>query len=256
MKTVVDYCTENNIKREVILDIGCAMGQSTYQWEQHFERCIGLDSSEHLIAVCQNKLYEEECEVEYKGHEDVHTNVAFIQGNAERLPFPDNSIDVVSCGSTWNWMNQKAIIPEIKRVLRKPGCFAVYGYSITKFLPTLPEARKHYLRFVQKKIVPRLPEHAVAQCENAYTTTPLPFPEDRRYEFPFVETITFIKMQAFYCGLHTYFCNDPEGKLILDMLMREMDDILPPQDERRVPKKVIEMERQTFLVLCKKTQFT
>ena len=53
--------------------------------------------------------------------------VTTMQGDVHRLPFPDNSIDlIISRGSIFFWHNPEQVFSEAQRVL-KPGCYSFIG---------------------------------------------------------------------------------------------------------------------------------
>jgi SAM-dependent methyltransferase len=46
-------------------------------------------------------------------------------GQAEELPTPDASVDLVIASSAWHWVDEKRAIPEVARVLRPGGRFSL-----------------------------------------------------------------------------------------------------------------------------------
>jgi SAM-dependent methyltransferase len=46
-------------------------------------------------------------------------------GQAEELPMPDSSVDVVIASSAWHWVDEKRAVPEVARVLRPGGHFSL-----------------------------------------------------------------------------------------------------------------------------------
>lgn len=92
-----------------VLEVGSGRGGGARHIATHFKPAFytGLDLAQSAVDLA-NKLH-------------VFPNLKFIQGSAEEIPFPDNSIDVVvnvesshAYGSVENFLN------EVKRVL-KPG---------------------------------------------------------------------------------------------------------------------------------------
>ena len=53
----------------------------------------------------------------------------FIVGAAERLPFADTSIDLVTAAGSLNYVDLDAFIPEAARVLTRDGVLLVYDFS-------------------------------------------------------------------------------------------------------------------------------
>ena len=48
-----------------------------------------------------------------------------LAGTAEAIPVPDNSVDLVTAGQMWHWVNQRHAAAEVARVLRPGGVLAI-----------------------------------------------------------------------------------------------------------------------------------
>jgi ubiquinone/menaquinone biosynthesis C-methylase UbiE len=91
-----------------VLDIGCGTGFATEGLLQRTERIYGLDQSQHQLSKAYEKFGK-------------RGPVRFHKGDAERLPFAEDSFDVVwSSGSIEYWPNPVAALRECRRV-GKPG---------------------------------------------------------------------------------------------------------------------------------------
>lgn len=91
-----------------VLDIGCGTGFGTEGLLQYSDDVHGLDQSIHQMEKAWEKF----------GKND---EVRFYRGDAERLPFRDDSFDVIwSSGSIEYWPNPVDALEEIRRVV-KPG---------------------------------------------------------------------------------------------------------------------------------------
>jgi len=91
-------------KEDKLLDVGCGTGLSFQAFECEW---TGLDPSEELLKQCEGKT---------------------VKGVAEKLPFEDNSFDVVLCvSSLHNFNDPEKGIEEIKRVGKNK-----FGISIFK----------------------------------------------------------------------------------------------------------------------------
>ena len=92
-----------------VLDIGCGTGFATEGLLDHVDRVYGLDQSPHQLEKAYAKF----------GKRD--GPVTFHLGDAERLPFEDDTFDVVwSSGSIEYWPNPVDALRECRRVA-KPG---------------------------------------------------------------------------------------------------------------------------------------
>ena len=104
-----------------VLDVGCGTGFATEGLLQHTQNVHGLDQSVHQLEKAWAKLGK-------------HDPVSFYRGDAERLPFEDDSFDVVwSSGSIEYWPNPVVALREIRRVVKPGGQVLVVG-------PNYPES--------------------------------------------------------------------------------------------------------------------
>ncbi len=91
-----------------VLDVGCGTGFATEGLLRYTDNVHGLDQSIHQMQKAFEKF-------------GTHDRVRFYRGDAERLPFEDNSFDVVwSSGSIEYWPNPVDALEEFRRVV-KPG---------------------------------------------------------------------------------------------------------------------------------------
>ncbi|TSD02425.1 MAG: hypothetical protein Athens071424_71 [Parcubacteria group bacterium Athens0714_24] len=97
----INFIKENiNLKKEdTLLDVGCGNGFFTY----HFAKLCdvtGLDFSKQMLKI------------------NVHDKL--IHGDAENLPFEDNSFNIVFCSNLLHHLkNPETAIKEMKRVAKK-----------------------------------------------------------------------------------------------------------------------------------------
>ncbi len=99
-----------------ILDAGAGTGERTLALLHYSqpERIIALDASEKMLEVARSKISD--------------PRVEFRVGDLARLPFADNTFDVVSC--TWAieiMADPKAAVQEFIRVI-KPDGFVIYAF--------------------------------------------------------------------------------------------------------------------------------
>ena len=61
---------------------------------------------------------------------DQYPNIEYHAGSAESLPFlEDESVDMVVAAQAAHWFDYPRLFPELKRVLRKEGTIAFWGYK-------------------------------------------------------------------------------------------------------------------------------
>lgn len=105
-----------------VLDVGCGTGFGTLGLLDHVDHVVGLDQSPHQLARAKRKLPPE--------------RTALMLGDAEQLPFPDGSFDVVwSSGSIEYWPRPVATLAELRRVCRPGGSVLVVGPNAPRTRP-------------------------------------------------------------------------------------------------------------------------
>jgi demethylmenaquinone methyltransferase/2-methoxy-6-polyprenyl-1,4-benzoquinol methylase len=100
---------------ERVLDVGCGTGFATEALLAEAGEVHGLDQSVHQLEGAWAKLGK-------------HDPVRFSMGDAERLPYAEDSFDAVwSSGSIEYWPNPEAALAEFRRVVRPGGYVLVVG---------------------------------------------------------------------------------------------------------------------------------
>ena len=98
-----------------VLDVGCGTGFATAALARESTDVHAIDQSAHQLARAFEKFGR-------------RGPVRFYRGDAERLPFPDDSFDVVwSSGSIEYWPRPVATLRELRRVVRPDGQVLVVG---------------------------------------------------------------------------------------------------------------------------------
>lgn len=103
------------IKGGRVLDIGTGSGRLAIELAKarggNFE-IIGLDVSENMLKIAQENTRQAE----------VTDKIKFVLANADALPFPDGSFDlVISYASLHHWFRPAAVFNEAQRVVKKGG---------------------------------------------------------------------------------------------------------------------------------------
>jgi len=102
-------------RNDRVLDVGCGTGFGTEALLEESEDVHGLDQSRYQLEQAWAKLGK-------------HDPVSFYRGDAERLPFADDTFDVVwSSGSIEYWPNPVAGLEECRRVVKPGGDVLVVG---------------------------------------------------------------------------------------------------------------------------------
>lgn len=92
------------------LDLCCGTGDIAFALAKNGAETIGLDFSAEMLGVAAQRHLKSEI-----------SNLKFLQGDAQQLPFPENSFDVVTVGyGLRNLMSWERGLDEMFRVA-KPG---------------------------------------------------------------------------------------------------------------------------------------
>jgi demethylmenaquinone methyltransferase/2-methoxy-6-polyprenyl-1,4-benzoquinol methylase len=99
------------------LDLCCGTGDIALALAQRGAETIGLDFSPQMLEVAESRR-QKNCKANLQS---AITNPKFIQGDAQQIPFPDNSFDIVTVGyGLRNLTSWEKGLEEMFRVA-KPG---------------------------------------------------------------------------------------------------------------------------------------
>jgi SAM-dependent methyltransferase len=104
---------------ERVLDVACGTGNTTIVARARNAVVTGLDLTPELLAIAQRRAARE-------GYDDIE----WMEGDAESLPFPDGSFDVLvsSCGLMFA-PDHQAVADQAARVTRKGGRVAIQAWT-------------------------------------------------------------------------------------------------------------------------------
>lgn len=110
-------------KNDKILDIGCGAGRTTINlYKEGYKNIIGLDLSSKLIEYANNYVNKN------------NLDINFINGDATKLGFEDNTFDVVIF--SFNGMqcipgkhNRDSVLKEVYRVLKPGGLYIFTAHN-------------------------------------------------------------------------------------------------------------------------------
>ncbi len=115
-----------------VLEVGCGRGGGADYIKRYLkpEEMVGVDLSENAVRFC-NEIYG-------------NNGLSFKIGNAESLPFTDNSFDVViNVESSHCYGSMENFLGEVKRVLREDGYFLFADFRRNETLDGLRENLKN-----------------------------------------------------------------------------------------------------------------
>jgi len=103
------------------LDLCCGTGYIALALARHGAEVTGLDFSDKMLEVAQSRLLRSKLSTQ---------NLRFLQGDAEKLSFPDNSFDVVTMGyGLRNLSSWEAGLREMVRVAKPGGRIVVLDFG-------------------------------------------------------------------------------------------------------------------------------
>lgn len=121
------------------LDIGCGTGNYTIEFSRRGVKMIGIDPSEAMLSIARTR----------------NNTVQWVNGKAESLSLPDNSVDgVLAILTTHHWTNQDKGYAELGRVMKPGGRLVIFTatpeqmrkYWLSHYFPTmLRDSGKHML---------------------------------------------------------------------------------------------------------------
>ena len=103
---------------DLIVDLGCGTGHSTYIWSERARQVIGIEPNEDMRNLAQQRQ---------SVLADV-ANVSIRGGVASKTGLENDSADIVTCAQSLHWMEPESTFEEIARILRPGGVFTAYDY--------------------------------------------------------------------------------------------------------------------------------
>jgi SAM-dependent methyltransferase len=112
-----------DVRDRDVLELGCGAAQWSIALAQEGARVVGLDNSERQLEHARGLM------------EAAGLDFPLVHSPAERLPFEEESFDIVFCdwGAT-NFADPYQVVPEVARVLRPGGLFAFSGATPISWL--------------------------------------------------------------------------------------------------------------------------
>jgi len=106
-------------KGESLLDVGCGTGYFSFYFHRLELKVTGLDTSDEMLDVARSKIKEKR-------------NIEFISGEATKIPFPDNSFDIVTLITSLGFIKEphKAISEAFRIARTKVVIGTLNKYSI------------------------------------------------------------------------------------------------------------------------------
>lgn len=98
---------------ETLLDVATGGGHTANAFAPFVQRVTALDLTREMLIAAKKFIKENE-----------HSNVVFVEGDAEKMPFVDNCFHIVTCRiAPHHFSNVEMFIREVFRVLKPNGQF-------------------------------------------------------------------------------------------------------------------------------------
>lgn len=154
-----EYIKFKKYQGKKVLEIGCGPGIDAVQFARAGADIWGVDLSSRAIELCRANLiingFQERAE-------------QFFVGNAEELPFPDESFDsVYSHGVLHHTVNTERAIEEVRRVLKPQGAAVIMLYnrwSWFNFLAILSGTNIEH----KDEDAPIIKRYSIRQCKDMF----------------------------------------------------------------------------------------
>lgn len=119
LNNVIDW---ESAKGKSVLEVGLGLGADASRWASHADKFTGLDLTVEAVTATRRHF------------EILGLKGDIRQGNAERLPFEDNTFDLISShGVLHHTEDIRKAMREIHRVLKPQGTFIVMLYTKNSF---------------------------------------------------------------------------------------------------------------------------
>jgi ubiquinone/menaquinone biosynthesis C-methylase UbiE len=138
----IDRFMFSKIKNKIVLDVGCGSGKYAKIFGPSTKKYFALDISKEQLKMAKKNVGNSK-------------KVKFIHSSAEKIPLPDESIDIVFSSWAISVMKkrkiQKKALQEIERVLTKKGvAFIIENnstgeYEIIRKHPKQTQARNKWM---------------------------------------------------------------------------------------------------------------
>ena len=116
-----------------VLDIGCGNGALLQAWSERISYGAGVDESAAMLDKARNR------------NAGV-TNLEFVRVDSPRLPFGDDSFDVVVSLMSFRYLDWDPLLSEVKRVTARGGKFLIVD------MVTVPVGAREHPQLLRDKL--------------------------------------------------------------------------------------------------------
>lgn len=124
--------------------------------------------ADHFKSVCATDISSSQLENAVR-----HSHIQYEMSRAESTGFTKNSFDLITVAQAVHWFDFKAFYKEVRRVARKNGILAIWGYGLLRFNNEIDQQIDHFYR----NTVGIYWDKERQFIEQSYKNIPFPFPE-------------------------------------------------------------------------------
>lgn len=178
-ETIKNYHLSTGGRLDSLLDVGCGPGQAARSLAPHFDRAVGIDPSEGMIATA--------LALENTGSK--LGPIRFVVSSAEALgrdvdpPIPEASVDLLTAATAAHWFNMPAFWERAALAVKPGGTVALWSAGpITIISPTPnPAAIQAAVDDFEASLDPFMVD-GNRLVRNLYTDLPLPWTLEKSVE--------------------------------------------------------------------------
>ncbi|EMR13222.1 Biotin synthesis protein bioC [Methylophaga lonarensis MPL] len=134
---LLDRLSLVNIQPQTVLDLGCGTGRNLSFLAQRYPdaQLLAMDIAPAMLVRARNNWQQH---LGFKRWLPGASRPLFIGADAERLPLPDQSVDLVFANLALQWCDVASVFAELRRVLKPEGLlsFTTLGPDTLKELRT------------------------------------------------------------------------------------------------------------------------
>lgn len=163
---LIDYILQFVKHKECAWDCATGNGQAALLVADHFEKVFATDHSEKQLALAIQK-----------------ENIVYSVSSAEHTLFENHLFDLVTVSQAYHWLEPDLFAKEVRRVAKKDGIIAIWGYSIPSCdIPALNVS----IDLFYTEIIGKYWDPERRLVDEEYKTIQFPYSElpGRRFEFP------------------------------------------------------------------------
>lgn len=170
-------------------DCATGNGQAAVELAKKFDEVFATD-------ISQNQLI----------HAPHANNIHYSVASAEHTHFQDDTFDLITVAQAAHWLNLQLFYNEAKRVGKKGGLLALWGYGLLKIHPNIDKHIEHFYHHIVGPYWDAERKH----IETHYRMLPFPFEELDAPPFTFSFQWSLAQLQGYlstWSAVHKFKTN-------------------------------------------------